>query len=93
MLLAVPILMQFGCTSTAPYDVRGTWLVTLSFNTGYQGIFAFTFTGTSEAGVVTYTGIPYPGTYTVSSSTVDFSFEYIEDIMLLAISLKATAAL
>ena len=77
MLLAVPVLVQTGCTSTAQYDVRGTWAVTLTYYDGLQDVFLFTFTGTTDAGAVTHTGVSYPGTYTVSGSSVDFSFDYV----------------
>jgi hypothetical protein len=76
LLLAVPVLIQTGCTSTAQYDIRGTWLVTLNYYDGVQDTYSFTFTGTSDTGVVTHTGIQYPGTYSVSGSSVDFNFEY-----------------
>jgi hypothetical protein len=28
MLLVVPVLIQVGCTTTAQYDIRGTWSAT-----------------------------------------------------------------
>jgi len=56
MLLAVPVLVQTGCTSAAQYDIRGTWAVTLNYFEGLQDVFSYTFTGTSGAGVVTHTG-------------------------------------
>ena len=77
VLLAVPSLVQVGCTTAAQYDIRGTWVATLSFFDNTQDVFSFTFTGTTDAGVVTHTGLQYPGTYSVSGSSVEFGFEYV----------------
>lgn len=77
ILLAVPVLVQTGCTSTALYDIRGTWAVTLNYYDSTQDVWLYTFTGTTDAGTVTHTGVSYPGTYSVSNSSVDFSIVYM----------------
>ncbi len=77
VLLVVPVLIQVGCTTAAQYDIRGTWNVNLSYFDGTSDVFPFTFTGTMDSGVVTHTGVQYPGTYSVSGSSVEFIIEYV----------------
>jgi hypothetical protein len=76
LLVSLLCLAQINCNSAAQYDIRGTWSVQLTFFDATSEVFNFTFTGTRETGVVTHTGLSYPGTYTVDGDRVEFSIEY-----------------
>ena len=77
ILVSILSLLQANCKSAANYDIRGTWSVILSYFDGTSDLFLFTFTGDLEAGIVNHTGVQYPGTYTVSGSSVEFSIDYV----------------